>query len=76
MIYKLWGTEGGAKKPPINDKIDKNNDTNDIWDGLRDLKCTQKIFFTSLRAYLLNIDMFYGQKLAVWVHFYYLYDLW
>ena len=42
---KLCGAPRGPKQTYFFDKIDKNNDDNEVWDGLLDLKCTQKKLF-------------------------------
>ena len=63
---KLCGAPRGPKKPYFFDKIDKNNDNNQVWAGLFDLKYTFKNYLTSIHACLLNIYIcFYIKKMPV-----------
>ena len=73
---KQCGAPRGPKKTYIFDKIDKNNDNNQAWDGLFDLKCTQKKLFdlnTCLFTQYIYVFMF---KKCLWVHIYHICDLW
>ena len=55
------GAGGGPKYATINNKIDKNNENNNLWDGKGDPKCTQKHSLTTTYAYLLSRYMFCGK---------------
>ena len=76
MYYIAYRGAGGAPNNPIHDKIDKNNDIHDIWDGLRDLKCAPKKIFHIITRFLAHFTCVLWSKMAVWVHFYHMYDLW
>ena len=76
LCYKTVRGAKGPKKNYIFDKIDKNNDNNQVWDGVFYLKCTQKKIFdlnTCLfTQYTIYVFMF---KKCLWVHIYRIYDL-
>ena len=75
FCYITFGGAGGRPKyATINNKIDKNNDNNKLWDGIGVPKCTQKHSLTTTYAYLLSRYMFCG-KILIWFNIDYIFGI-